>query len=193
MVPLNLQLLIWPLIRAEEVQELVLIFRTACCRRKSSSILKRTVFVSVCVTTWRAPPRRRQKAWTHHKAACWGKQLSCRRTWPVGRERKDGVQSFYFLRCDDIIKSTLYCTYLGPAALVAQQVRVEVRHPPRSLVGEAPHQLPVAHVVELLPSVLRPAALFKQCYRLAGGQDLREMPHSWSNVKPTWCLECIKS
>lgn len=56
--------------------------------------------------------------------------------------------------------------YLGPAALLAQQVCVEVRHLPHSLVGEAPHQLPVAHVVELLPCLLGLAAILKECHRL---------------------------
>ncbi|TNN27904.1 hypothetical protein EYF80_061948 [Liparis tanakae] len=32
---------------------------------------------------------------------------------------------------------------------------------------EAPHQLPVAHVMELLPGLLGLAAILKECYRLA--------------------------
>lgn len=56
--------------------------------------------------------------------------------------------------------------YLGPAALLAQQVCVEVGHFPRSLIGETPHQLPVAHVVELLPCLLGLAAVFKERHRL---------------------------
>lgn len=56
--------------------------------------------------------------------------------------------------------------YLGPAALLAQKVCVEVRHLPCSLIGEAPHQLPVAHVVELLPCLLGLAAIFKECHCL---------------------------
>ncbi len=56
--------------------------------------------------------------------------------------------------------------YLGPAALLAQQVCVEVCHLPCSLKGEAPHKLPVAHVVELLPCLLGLAAIFKERHRL---------------------------
>lgn len=55
---------------------------------------------------------------------------------------------------------------LGPAALLTEQVGVEVGHLPVSLVGEAPHQLPVAHMVELLPGLLRLAAILKQRHRL---------------------------
>lgn len=51
--------------------------------------------------------------------------------------------------------------HLGPGVLLAQQVGVEVGHFPLALVGKAPHQLPVAHVVELLPVLLGLAALFK--------------------------------
>ncbi|KAG9343937.1 hypothetical protein JZ751_013325 [Albula glossodonta] len=58
--------------------------------------------------------------------------------------------------------------YLGPAALLAEQVGVEVGHLPNTLVSKTPHQLPVAHVVELLPGLLSPAAIFKQRHRLDG-------------------------
>ena len=61
--------------------------------------------------------------------------------------------------------------YLGPAALLAQQVCVEVRHLPVSLVGVAPHQLPVAHVVELLPRLLGLAAVFKERNSLVPPED----------------------
>ena len=57
--------------------------------------------------------------------------------------------------------------HLGPAALLAQQVGVEVRDLPASFVGEAPHQLPVAHVVELLPRLLGLAAVLEEHHRLA--------------------------
>lgn len=45
-------------------------------------------------------------------------------------------------------------TYLWPSVFLAQQVCVEKSHLPLALVGEAPHQLPVAHVVKLLPVLL---------------------------------------
>lgn len=50
---------------------------------------------------------------------------------------------------------------LGPGVLLAEQVSVEVGHLPVPLVREAPHQLPVAHVMELLPLLLSLAALLK--------------------------------
>lgn len=46
------------------------------------------------------------------------------------------------------------CVYLGPAALLAQQVSVMVRPLPLLLVGVIPHQLPVTQVVDLLPLLL---------------------------------------
>lgn len=52
-------------------------------------------------------------------------------------------------------------THLGPGVLLAEQVGVEVGHLPLALVGEAPHQLPVAHVVELLPVLLGLTALLE--------------------------------
>lgn len=45
-------------------------------------------------------------------------------------------------------------THLGPGVLLAEQVRIEVGHLPVPLVCEAPHQLPVTHVMELLPLLL---------------------------------------
>ena len=51
--------------------------------------------------------------------------------------------------------------HLGPGVLLAEQVSVEVGHLPMPLVGEAPHELPVAHVVELLPLLLSITALLK--------------------------------
>ena len=51
--------------------------------------------------------------------------------------------------------------HLGPGVLPAEQVCVEVGHLPLGLVGEAPHQLPVAHVVELLPVLLGLTALLE--------------------------------
>lgn len=51
--------------------------------------------------------------------------------------------------------------HLGPGVLLAEQVSVEVGHLPVPLVREAPHQLPVAHVMELLPLLLSLAALLK--------------------------------
>lgn len=61
--------------------------------------------------------------------------------------------------------------YLGPAALLAQQVGIEVSHLPHTLVGEAPHQLPVAHVVELFPGLLGLAAVLKELHRLVVAQQ----------------------
>ena len=52
-------------------------------------------------------------------------------------------------------------TYLGPRVLLAEQVGVEVGHLPVALVCKAPHQLPVAHVVELLPLLLGLTALLE--------------------------------
>ena len=51
--------------------------------------------------------------------------------------------------------------HLGPGVLLAEQVSVKVSHLPVPLVREAPHQLPVTHVVELLPLLLGLAALLK--------------------------------
>lgn len=51
--------------------------------------------------------------------------------------------------------------HLGPGVLLAEQVCVEVRHLPLALIGEAPHQLPVAHVMELLPVLLGLTALLE--------------------------------
>lgn len=51
--------------------------------------------------------------------------------------------------------------HLGPGVLLAQQVGVEVSHLPLALVGEAPHQFPVAHVVKLLPVLLGLTALLE--------------------------------
>lgn len=97
------------------------------------------------------------------------------------RNRKDSLISFsrcltrsshIFVLRDHQAKfipifSGLSCVlYLGPAALLAQKVCIEVRHLPCLLIGEAPHQLPVAHVVELLPRLLGLAAIFKECHRL---------------------------
>lgn len=45
-------------------------------------------------------------------------------------------------------------SYLGPAALLAQQVSVAVRLLPLLLVRVSPHQFPVTHVVDLLPLLL---------------------------------------
>lgn len=51
--------------------------------------------------------------------------------------------------------------YLGPGVLLAEQVGIEVGRLPLALVGGAPHQLPVAHVVELPPVLLGLAALLE--------------------------------
>lgn len=51
--------------------------------------------------------------------------------------------------------------HLGPGVLLAEQVGIEVGHLPVPLICEAPHQLPVAHVMELLPLLLSLAALLK--------------------------------
>lgn len=44
--------------------------------------------------------------------------------------------------------------HLRPRVLLAEKVSVEVGHLPVSLVCEAPHQLPVTHVVKLFPLLL---------------------------------------
>lgn len=49
--------------------------------------------------------------------------------------------------------------YLGPGVLFAEQVSIEVGHLEVSLVCKAPHQFPVAHMMELLPLLLSFAAL----------------------------------
>lgn len=56
---------------------------------------------------------------------------------------------------------TRVLAHLGPGVLFAEKVGIEVGHLPLALVGEAPHELPVAHVVELLPVLLSLTALFK--------------------------------
>lgn len=53
--------------------------------------------------------------------------------------------------------------HLGPGVLFAEQVRIEVGHLEVSLVCKAPHQLPVAHMMELLPLLLSFAALLVPC------------------------------
>lgn len=72
------------------------------------------------------------------------------------------------------IKTWTSVGHLGPAALLTQEVGVEVGHPPRPFVGEAPHQLPVAHVVELLPGLLRFTAVLKERHRLVEQRDSRD-------------------
>lgn len=57
-------------------------------------------------------------------------------------------------------------SHLGPCILFAEQISVEVGHLPMSLVCETPHQLPVAHVMELLPLLLSFTALLKALYSL---------------------------
>lgn len=64
--------------------------------------------------------------------------------------------------------------HLGPGVLLAEQVGIEVGHLPLALVGEAPHQLPVAHVVELLPVLLGLTALLEP---LDGLQAPAGQPH----------------
>lgn len=49
--------------------------------------------------------------------------------------------------------------HLGPGVLFAEQVSIEVGHLEVSLVCKAPHQFPVAHMMELLPLLLSFAAL----------------------------------
>lgn len=72
--------------------------------------------------------------------------------------------------------------HLGPGVLLAQQVGVEEGHLPLALVGEAPHELPVAHVVKLLPVLLGLAALLKPLDGLwaASGQPLKGPPANTS-------------
>lgn len=48
----------------------------------------------------------------------------------------------------------LFCAYLGPATLLAQQVSILVRLFPLLLVRVSPHELPVTQVVNLLPLLL---------------------------------------
>lgn len=67
----------------------------------------------------------------------------------------------------NILKSHTTMAHLGPGVLLAEQVSVEVGHLPVPLVCEAPHQLPVAHVVELLPLLLSLTALLKALDSLA--------------------------
>lgn len=55
----------------------------------------------------------------------------------------------------------LRVAHLGPAILFAEQVSIEVRHLEVFLVCKAPHQFPVAHMMELLPLLLSFAALLK--------------------------------
>lgn len=76
--------------------------------------------------------------------------------------------------------------HLGPAVLLAEQVSIEVGHLPLALVGEAPHQLPVAHVMELLPVLLGLTALLEppDGLRAPAGQPQQVQP--WP-VPPTLC------
>ena len=64
-------------------------------------------------------------------------------------------------------------TYLGPRVLLAEQVGVEVGHLPVPLVCKAPHQLPVAHVVELLPLLLGLTALLEPVNSLIQNKHMR--------------------
>lgn len=73
--------------------------------------------------------------------------------------RFDKSKTFVKLRIS--LKSNTEVAHLGPGVLLAEQVSVEVGHLPVPLVCEAPHQLPVTHVVELLPLLLNLAALLK--------------------------------
>lgn len=76
----------------------------------------------------------------------------------------------------------LVSAHLGPGVLLAEQVGIEVGHLPLALVGEAPHQLPVAHVVELLPVLLGLTALLEPLdgLRAPAGQPHgpTTLPHS---------------
>lgn len=55
----------------------------------------------------------------------------------------------------------LRAAHLGPAILFAEQVSIEVGHLEVFLVCKAPHQFPVAHMMELLPLLLSFTALLK--------------------------------
>lgn len=57
----------------------------------------------------------------------------------------------------------MVCVYLGPAALLAQQVSVEVCLLPLLLVRVGPHQLPVTQMVDLLPFLLAADTLLVLC------------------------------
>lgn len=65
------------------------------------------------------------------------------------------------LSCKPCVFGPAWRAYLGPGVLLAEQVCVEVGHLPVPLVGEAPHELPIAHVMELPPVLLRFTALLE--------------------------------
>lgn len=65
--------------------------------------------------------------------------------------------------------------HLGPGVLFAEQVSIEIGHLPVPLVCEAPHQLPVTHVVELLPLLLGLAALLKTGDSLQNTQTTEDL------------------
>lgn len=74
------------------------------------------------------------------------------------------VMSFAFFHCCCLttkVPSWTTAAHLGPGVLLAEQVSIEVGHLPVLLVCEAPHQLPVAHVMKLLPLLLSLTALLK--------------------------------
>lgn len=77
------------------------------------------------------------------------KEMSC----SVTAAKEETAQD---LRCVFVVcvEGYLLCIYLGPAALLAQQVSVVVRLLPLLLVGVSPHQLPVTQVVDLFPLLL---------------------------------------
>lgn len=75
-------------------------------------------------------------------------------------EDRAGSQVF---RCDvspeSVQQTHVAGLYLGPAALLAQQVGVAVGLLPLLLEGVGPHELPEAQVVDLLPLLLAADAL----------------------------------
>lgn len=90
-------------------------------------------------------------------------------------------------------------TYLWPSVFLAQQVCVEKSHLPLALVGEAPHQLPVAHVVKLLPVLLSFTAFLiptdclhteiaKHCLRMKC-TDRGAVTHWGLQDLPAWLLQ----
>lgn len=66
-----------------------------------------------------------------------------------------------FFRTKNTFKQTLTVAHLGPGVFFAEQIGIEVGHLEVFLVCKAPHQFPVAHMMELLPLLLSFTALLK--------------------------------
>lgn len=80
---------------------------------------------------------------------------------------------FAFINYPEHTQIPHYMAHLGPGVLLAEQVSIEVGHLPVPFVCEAPHQLPVTHVVELLPLLLHLTALLKMLDGLKAYKPLR--------------------